>query len=186
MRCFLAFILAGLGVFSVNCFYLSPSGAEGARRSWAFTVDRIVHIGWPSSRLGPRLGWATGWLVVSRQPALGLLAALAIALIGGTAAGQDAAYRFPGPFLFGSDARSVTPELLATSEWFSARFGTANNIITDRYTGLVFGSFGLQDPAAPSAAFPSTTSIWRNRALQSSRPFCSLELNSLEIHIPDR
>jgi hypothetical protein len=85
---------------------------------------------------------------------VGLTAALAIALVGGTAAGLEAAYRFPGPFLFGSDARSVTPELLATSQWFSARFGTGNKIVTDRYTGLVFGSFGLQKLARPSDGFP--------------------------------
>ena len=82
------------------------------------------------------------------------MAALAIALVGGTAAGLTASYRFPGPFLYGSDARSVTPELLATSEWFSARFGINNKIVTDRYTGLIFGSYGMQDPASPSAGFP--------------------------------
>jgi hypothetical protein len=86
---------------------------------------------------------------------IGLLAALAIALVGGTAAGLNAAYRFPGPFLYGSDTRSVTPELLGTSEWFTVRFGERNNIVTDRFTGLVFGSFGVQNPATPSAGFPA-------------------------------
>ena len=84
----------------------------------------------------------------------GLVVALAISLTGGTAAGLDASYRFPGPFLYGSDARSITPELLAASEWFSSRFGTSNKIVTDRYTGLVFASFGLQAPASPSAWLP--------------------------------
>src|ERR1035438_7481975 len=43
---------------------------------------------------------------------------------------------------------------LAMSQWFSARFGTGNKIVADRYTGLVFGSFGLQKIAASSAGFP--------------------------------
>ena len=92
------------------------------------------------------------WLRVSLRS--GLMVLLAIALVGGTVAGLNASYRFPGPFLYGSDARSVTPELLGASEWFSARFGIGNNIVTDRYTGLIFGSFGLQNVAFPSVSFP--------------------------------
>ena len=48
----------------------------------------------------------------------------------------------------------MTSELLQTSKWFAARFGTGNNVVTDRYTGLIFGSIGLQNTAAPSAGFP--------------------------------
>ena len=111
--------------------------------------------------VGPAAVWLLDWTGRSthrwRRVSLrsGLMAALAIALVGGTAAGLDASYRFPGPFLYGSDARSVTPELLAASEWFSARFGTGNNIVTDRYTGLIFGSFGLQNTAYSVRWLPS-------------------------------
>ena len=150
-----AFALVGLVYFPSTIFILSPSGAEGARRSWAFTWIGLCML------VGPAVVWLldwTGsrthqWLRLSLRS--GLVVALAIALVGGTAAGPDASYRFPGPFLFGSDARSITPELLGTSEWFSAHFGTGNNIVTDRDTGLVFGSYGLQNPAAPSASFPA-------------------------------
>ena len=109
---------------------------------------------------GPAAVWLLDWTGRSTHQwrrvslRLGLVTVLAIALVGGTAAGLDASYRFPGPFLYGSDARSVTPELLAASEWFSARFGTDNNVITDRYTGLIFASFGLQNTDAPSSGFP--------------------------------
>ena len=75
-------------------------------------------------------------------------------LVGGTAAGLDASYRFPGPYLYGSDARSDTPELNAMAQWFLARFGPGHRVVTDRYTGLEMASFGLQDTAMPSAAFP--------------------------------
>ena len=150
----LAFSLLGLVYFPSTVFILSPSGAEGARRSWAFTWIGL------SMLVGPAVVWMLDWAGRQTRQSLsvslrsGLLAALAIALVGGTAVGVDPPYRFPGPFLFGSDARSITPELLTTSEWFSARFGTGNNVITDRDTGLIFGSFGLQSPGAASAGFP--------------------------------
>ena len=149
-----AFSLLGLVYFPLTVFILAPSGAEGARRSWAFTWIGLCILA------APGVVWLLDWVGrrahqwVRCSLCAGLLAMLAAALVGGTAAGLDASSRFPGPFLYGSDARSITPELLAASKWFSARFGPGNNIVTDRYTGLVFGSLGLQNPAAPSAGFP--------------------------------
>jgi hypothetical protein len=75
-------------------------------------------------------------------------------MVGGQSAGLEPAYRFPGPFLYGSDTRSETPELDAMAQWFLARFGPANNIVTDHYSGLVMASYGLQDTANPSSGFP--------------------------------
>jgi hypothetical protein len=149
-----AFALLGIVYFPSTVFILSPAGAEGARRSWAFTwIGLSILVGPAVVWLLDRAGQCSHqWRRVSVR--LGLVATLAIALVGGTAAGLDVSYRFPGPFLYGSDTRSVTPELLAASAWFSSRFGTGNNIVTDRYTGLIFGSFGLQNPAAPSTGFP--------------------------------
>jgi hypothetical protein len=149
-----AFAVLGLVYFPSTIFILSPAGAEGARRSWAFTWIGLCIL------IGPGVVWLLDWATRRRHQWTraglysGLLAALAISMVGGTAAGVDASYRFPGPFLYGSDARSITPELLSASRWFSARFGTNNNIVTDRYTGLIFGSIGLQNPASPSAGFP--------------------------------
>jgi hypothetical protein len=151
----LAFALLGLLYFPSTIFILSSAGEQGARRSWAFTWIGLCML------LGPAAIWlldwvgrrAHQWLRVSLYSVLP--AALAIGLVGGTSAGLDASYRFPGPFLYGSDARSVTPELLGTSEWFSARFGTGNNVVTDRFTGLIFASFGMQDTAIPSGILPT-------------------------------
>jgi hypothetical protein len=110
--------------------------------------------------VGPAVVWLCDWAWRRERRWLrvslysGLIATLGISMVGGTAAGLDASYRFPGPFLYGSDARSVTSELLQTSKWFTARFGTDNNVVTERYTGLIFGSLGLQNTASPSAGFP--------------------------------
>ena len=149
-----AFALLGLIYFPSTLFILSPSGAEGARRSWAFTWIGLCILA------GPVVVWLLDW--VGRRShqwgrislRCGLVAVLAVVLVGGTAAGLDASYRLPGPFLYGSDARSITPELVGTSKWFTARFGPGNNIVTDRYTGLVFGSSGLQNATSPFSGLP--------------------------------
>lgn len=150
----IAFSLLGLIYFPSTVFILSPSGAEGARRSWAFTwiglsmligPAVIVLLDW-TGRIMPR------WKRIALRAAL--VAALTIGLIGGTAAGLDASYRFPGPFLFGSDARSVSPELLALSRWFAGQFGAGNKVVADRYTALIINSFGLQKTAIASKSFP--------------------------------
>jgi len=150
-----AFALLGLVYFPSTVFILSSAGAEGARRSWAFSWIGLCML------VGPAVVWLLYWARQRTHQWLriclysGLVTALAIALVGGTAAGLVASYRFPGPFLYGSEARSVTSELLGASAWFSTRFGTSNNIVTDRYTGLIFASFGLQNTASPSAGFPT-------------------------------
>jgi hypothetical protein len=149
-----AFMLLGLAYFPSTLFIFSQAGAEGARRSWAVTWIGL------SMAAGPAALWLTDWANRRSRPLsrlglrAGLLTAAAVALVGGTAAGLNSSYRFPGPFLFGSDARSATPELAAVSQWFLHRFGPGNNIVTDRYTGLAFASSGLQYTANPSAGFP--------------------------------
>ena len=81
---------------------------------------------------------------------------MAISTVGGTAAGLVPSYRFPGPFLYGSVTRDVTPELIAASTWFESRFGAGNSVVTDRYTGIVFASYGLQNVPLVYASLP----IW--------------------------
>jgi hypothetical protein len=177
-----AFALVGLAYFPSTIFILAPSGAEGARRSWAFLWIGLCML------FGPAAVWLVDW--TARQTSLraraslrlGLFAALAIALIGGVAAGVDASYRFPGPFLYGSDSRSVTPELLGTSEWFSAHLGTGNNVVTDRNTGLIFGSFGLQNLAVPSAGFPAYNLYLVRQGAQLYPPYLQFELSGSGYH----
>jgi hypothetical protein len=156
----------GLVYFPSTVFIFSQAGAEGARRSWAISwiglaVLTAVSAAWLVDWAGLRRRAAARWT------ALGVLTAMtATALVGGTAAGLDASYRFPGPYLYGSDARSDTPELNALAQWFLARFGPGHRMVTDRYTGLEMASFGLQNTAMPSAAFP----IWDLYTAQPGQP----------------
>jgi hypothetical protein len=146
--------LLGMVYFPSTLFILSQAGAEGARRSWAITWIGLTIL------VGPVAVYLIDWagrrarLLARIGLRMALAGALVVALIGGTAAGLDPSYRFPGPFLYGSDARSTTPELRASGQWFLARFGPGNNIVADRYTGLVYASFGLQVTANPSVGFP--------------------------------
>ena len=150
-----SFSLLGIVYFPSVLFILSSAGSEGARRSWAFTWIGIAILA------GPSLAWCldsarrriSNWFRASLY--IGLAVAICVALIGGTAAGLNAAYRFPGPFLYGSETRSTTPELLLASAWFLARFDTGHNLVTDRYTGLIFASYGLQNIAKTSPGFPT-------------------------------
>jgi hypothetical protein len=149
-----AFVSLGLVYFPSTIFILVPSGAEGARRSWAFSWIGLCMLAAPG--VVWLLDWARRnvhkWIRVTVPSSL--IVILAITLVGGTAAGLNASYRLPGPFLYGSDARSVTPELIGAGDWFSARFGTGNKVMTDRYTGLIFGSFSLQNPDYPFVGLP--------------------------------
>jgi hypothetical protein len=150
-----AFALVGLVYFPSAAFILTQAGSEGARRSWAFSWIGLSVLAGPAAAWLADRAARVGSRLQRVNLRAGLAAALAVVLVGGTAAGLNPAYRFPGPYLYGSDARSVSPELLGTSSWFAARFGTGNAVINDRSTGLVFASFGLQDTAAPSPGFPA-------------------------------
>lgn len=162
----LGYATVGLAYFPSTAFIFSQAGAEGARRSWAVSWIGLAVL--TASSAAWLLDWASlRRRAVARLTALGVLTAMtATALVGGTAAGLDASYRFPGPYLYGSDARSDTPELNAMAQWFLARFGPNHRVVTDRYTGLEMASFGLQDTAMPSAAFP----VWDLYAAEPGQP----------------
>jgi hypothetical protein len=69
-------------------------------------------------------------------------------------AGANDAYRFPGPYLFGSDTRSLTTELVSVSREFGEKFGPAR-VVSDRYTSLGLAAYGDAFTASGSQAFPT-------------------------------
>jgi hypothetical protein len=147
--------LWGLAYFPSTVFILSAAGSQGARRSWAFTWIGLALAA------GPAMAWLIGWArdLTSRwlrtSAHVGFAAAVTLGMMGGTAAGVNVYYRFPGPYQYGSDTRDITPELYAASAWFRKRFGIYNNIVIDRYSGVVFASYGLQNPATTWTGFPT-------------------------------
>ena len=143
----LAALAIGACYFPAALLILTPSGAEGARRSWAFSYLGLALVVAPLAvALLDRAARLAG-------PALAAL--FAVMLVGNTAAGMNPSYRFPGPTSYGSDTRSITPELLAAANWLRATEGRGLRVVADRYSGLVFGSYGGQFPVTGSVTFPT-------------------------------
>jgi hypothetical protein len=146
-----AMLLVGALYFPATLLILTPSGAEGARRSWAF------------SYLGLALAVAPLIIALIDRPRritaiLGssiLLATCAFLLVGNNAAGMNPSYRFPGPPVFGSDTRAATPEVLAAAAWLRETQGRETRLVADRYSGLILGSYGEQEPTTGSETFPT-------------------------------
>jgi hypothetical protein len=150
----IAMFLLGAAYFPAALLILTPSGAEGARRSWAFSYLGIAVVTAPVV-----VAVLTRAARLARTPRLltgcGLLALCAVMLVGDNAAGMNPSYRFPGPPAFGSDTRSATPEVLAAAEWLRRTRGRNLRIVADRYSGLIFGSYGEQTPVTGSVTFPT-------------------------------
>ncbi len=158
--------LLGICYFPSIPFILASSGAEGARRSWAFSYAGLAFLVAPlicaTFETFTRLGLARK--LASWATAFGLFT---IILVGNVAAGLNEYYRFPGPYAFGSDTRSLTPELGAMSDWFLRQIGPQQKIVSDRYTSLSLAAFGRQRMAAPAAGFPAYD-LWFKNAPPSS------------------
>jgi hypothetical protein len=145
----LLLMVFGLVYFPSVLFLLAPSGAEGARRSWAFSYLGIALIGafvvLRARQREPVRWWARG-------PVLTLL--FVAVLIGNVGAGLNDPYRFPGPFHWGTDTNSASDEARTVAEQLAAEAGPVR-VVADRYTGLQLVAYGGLDVAAPSAGFPA-------------------------------
>jgi hypothetical protein len=90
------------------------------------------------------------------------LVSFVVLLIGNVGPGTPIDYRFPGPYEFGSDTRSVTPETLRLTHWVRVHLGPGARVVTDRYTAIPLTADAsavtpLELPSLPIAA------IWYNR-----------------------
>jgi hypothetical protein len=150
----LALGLFGLLYFAAVPLMLTQTGSEGARRSWAYSYLGLSLLIAPF--LAATLAGAGG------KRKRGLLVTLIVVLLGAILVGNvsiqmDAEYRFPGPYVYGSDTRSLTPELLGMTKWFRATQGADQNVVADRDSSLALANFGDAHTAAASASFP----IWQ-------------------------
>jgi hypothetical protein len=130
-------------------------GVEGAVRTWAFSYLGLSVV------LAPVIPWVLArrsWApaqAARRAVVAAVTAAVSVVLVGNVTTHMDVEYRFPGPFVYGSDTRSLTPELLGTTRWFRRSHGIDQTVVTDRYSGLAFAAFGLDWWARPSPRFPT-------------------------------
>jgi hypothetical protein len=168
------FALSGLGLlyFASLPFILTTAGAEGARRSWAFSYLGLALLVAPwVERLLQRdeARRAGRWLTVAAVPAL-----CAVVLVGNVSAGVNAAYRFPGPYQFGSDTRTTTAESIDVALWLEHAAGANARVVTDSYTALALASYGGAHIGFASAGFPvwelyTTTTLPPGRLLEQLR-----------------
>ncbi len=138
--------------FLVFPLMLSETGAEGARRSWSFTslgFSVLVAVGMVSiAHLRRR---------IVRGTLLGIAAVcIALLMVGNVAVGMNEVYRFPGPYIYGSDTRSATSDIFSAAEWFGDTQGPNQTLIGDRTTQVAFASEARATLGVPSAANP----IW--------------------------
>ncbi|MFC7527398.1 DUF6541 family protein [Actinoplanes sp. GCM10030250] len=173
-----AMLLVGALYFPATLLILTPAGAEGARRSWAFSYLGIAVVVAPLivallDRASRPIGLAGRIRSVSAGALL--LAVCALLLVGNNAAGMNPSYRFPGPPVFGSDTRAVTPEVMAAARWLRETQGRETRLVADRYSGLIFGSYGEQEPTTGSATFPA----YELYLTQPGRPAPAALLNQL-------
>jgi len=77
---------------------------------------------------------------------LGTLAMMLVLFVGGISIGTPRYTRQPGPYIVGSDSRTVEPLSLAAAEWMKDYEGVHNRMLTDRSNRQIMGSYGEQDP----------------------------------------
>ena len=135
---------------------LTGAGALGSHRTWASTFVGVALL--PAAlvilfELDKRKPW------VKRMVATVGAAVLAVLLVGNVAANTTIDSRFPGPYQFGSDTRSVTPETLRFAHWVQAHLPHGAHVVTDRFTGLALTAHaGAVTP--PQGHSLPTASIW--------------------------
>ena len=146
-----ALALFGLVYFPSVLFILAPMGAEGARRSWAFTYIGVALI---VAVVFQRKAGSWRRRLGERARAALVLVLVAVVMIGNVGAGLNDPSRFPGPFRWGTDTNSASAEARVIAELLGGQAG-AVRAVSDRYTGLALSAYGGVWVATPSAGFPA-------------------------------
>jgi hypothetical protein len=112
---------------------LTSQGAQPAHRSWASTFLGAALL--PAAlvilfELDTRAQW------LKRTAATVGAAVLIVVFVGNVAVDAAPNTRFPGPYQFGSDTHSVTPETLSLARWVQEHLGPRARVVTDRFTAL--------------------------------------------------
>ena len=137
---------------------LTSDGAESAHRTWAFTFVGVALL--PAAlvilfELDKRKPW------LKRTAATVGAAVLAVVFIGNVAVGAPPDTRFPGPYQFGSDTLSVTPETLSFAHWVQTHLGPGAHVVTDRFTALALTAHADTFTPLPWNGLP-IANIWYN------------------------
>jgi hypothetical protein len=135
------FVLTGAYLVSLP-LTLTTQGANGAHSTWPSTyvgvalMPAALVILFELDKRGPWLKRDKRGPWLKRTAATAGAAVFAVLLVGNVAAGTAVDHRFPGPYEFGSDTRSVTPETLFFADWVEAHLRAGSHVVTDRFTAL--------------------------------------------------
>jgi hypothetical protein len=152
---------------------LLPEGAAGAHRTWATT---FVGVSLLPATLATVYAWKKRRVWLTRLTVVAGVATVIALLVGNVAAGTPVDYRYPGPYEFGSDTRSVTPETLSLARWVRQNLPAQAHVVTDRFTAIALTDHStavtpLHVPGLPIAA------IW-----YSPRPPTPILLFTMQRH----
>jgi hypothetical protein len=146
----LSFVLTAAYLVSLP-LTLTSQGAPGSHRTWASTFLGVAFL--PAALVGLfALETRSPWQ--KRTAAMVGAAALAVLLVGNVAVDASPGSRFPGPYQFGSDTLSVTPETLRFAHWIDVHLGPGAHVVTDRFTALALTAHAdavtpIQGPTLP-------------------------------------
>lgn len=175
------FLILGVAYLATLPIDLTSSGGETAHRLWTYAYYGVAICVVSSGRVWVRLAErfrASHTMVWSAA-----FAALIAVAVGNVASGENIYYRFPGPYVFGTDTRSRTAETYQLAQWCNAHIPADTKIVTDRFTGeVIFADTRLQVPA------PSDSEVYKlyyegNRATYGLRKY--LRQNHFEYWILD-
>ncbi len=135
---------------------LTSDGGQSAHRTWAFTFVGVAFL--PAAlvilfELDKRRPW------LKCIAATAGAAALAVVFVGNVAVDASPDARFPGPYQFGSDTLSVTPETLRFADWVQANLGPGPRIVTDRFTAIALTAHANAVTPLPAPGMP-IPNIW--------------------------
>lgn len=144
------FLMAGAYFVSLP-FALTAGGGEAAHRSWSFTYIGVSVVGaFGIQQLAHLRLLCRPWPRLC-SVAVGCVAIGALC-VGNVAAGESVLYRFPGPYVFGSDSRSVTPEIMSVARWANAHLPAGSKVLSDRSSNEVLTGYTDLLTATPSDA----------------------------------
>lgn len=173
------FILFAALYFASLPFALTVAGSEAAHRSWSFTYIGVA----VTCAFGAQRWWPQARSRIRTVVVVVAFALLAVVAVGNITAGEDVAFRFPGPTVFGSATRGQTPELLTLAHWLNSNLPAGSHVVTDRYTGEVVEGYTFLDVPGPLET--DVYGIYRDGSAPSSSLRSALRSGDFEYFILD-
>lgn len=144
-------LLLSFAYFGSLPLVFTSGGGEIAHRSWGFSyvgVACLAALG--VSSLDRRGLTVRKWR--GRVAVVSLAGLAAVIAVGNVAQGENLLYRFPGPYLFSTDTRSVTPEAMGLMKWITGHLQPGVGIIGDRTTSEMVEAYTHDEVPGPSSA----------------------------------